>query len=743
MPNLPQDSHRVATNRIKNEKKVKKKRNTMRFIYTIFFACSIAASIAILVRSIKIGYIEGPHWLQCFERIRQEKVLVEPAIRGDIYATTGEPLRMSVAYYTLSLDLKAEGLLKLYKKYGERPILDTIAQMVCRNFPDIAQKKNRQLLVAEWQKEKRKGKRIVYPIQRPISYYEYNRFFADKYMSTYDSKGKRKGSSFYYRAFRSDNYYKRTSPLYNLADATIGTLDKDLNIGKSGFERGYDSILRGQDGSAKRTYVSRRPSRIITKPPVHGFDLYTTIDSYIQHVATQALEATLQECYGDFGSATVMETHTGRIVAMCNLDKKSSGRYVEDYNHACLDNIEPGSTFKAASMMIALDEKLVTPNETVDTGNGSWQYASYTISDTGNKHGVMTYTQAMAQSSNVAIAKMIVNGFEHRKEAYLERLKDLGFGLTLTTEIPGAQRSQIPELGEWDKTTLGWLAHGYRSMHPPLAILTFYNGIASGGKLYKPYFVDRIVTKSGKVHQSFQPTLLRDSLCSTQTIEQLRAMLRQVVIDGTGRTVNSPLIEICGKTGTSKRYNKKTRSYKNNGYYISFCGFFPADNPRYTALVTIAIPHGQPPASGPWSGGVVRAIAEAIASKSAQRNIDELLPVQKNSYPTAVASGRLSAISAFAAQQDVQLQTPHNIAPNTLVSVSVQKDGHWIATRKPSYKANVMPDLYGLPLKEAMPLLQKRGLSVHLHGRGHVVAQSIPPGTLINKSTPVIIQLEP
>ena len=259
--------------------------------------------------------------------------------------------------------------------------------------------------------------------------------------------------------------------------------------------------------------------------------------------------------------------------------------------------------------------------------------------------------------------------------------------------------------------------------------------------MLNPYLVDRIVDKSGRVIYSAQPKVLRDSICSDRTIEQLRHMLRGVVVDGTGKAVNSPLVSISGKTGTAQTLNAKTRTYEHCGHYVSFCGYFPSDNPRYSVISTVMLPPGAVYSAGQQPGAVVRAIAEAVASRGTARSVTEMVPKQDKLKGVHITSGRLGAISKFAAQEKADLEIDKKIQHETPVSVEEISEGKWRVRAHTDVPKNVMPNLVGFSVSEALYQLQIRGAKVRLMGQGHVIAQSRAYGMPLQKGDVIVLTL--
>lgn len=724
-----------------------KKRTQMRVVYLLFIFVSYISLFLIVASASKTGCVDGRKWVAVGNSLGVQGSQKELAQRGNIYAATGEPLRVTVTYYKLTLDLKADPLERLIKKFGERPVLDTLSQTIFKYFPELKQKTSKSQMLQEWMAVRRSGtKRNVRPIDRAISYEEYKAFFGDSVvMNRYDRNGKYRGARYYQKAFSTTHVYVRSSPYGTLADATIGAIHRETGQGRSGLEKYYNDILAGINGHSYQKLAARNQvARIVTSAPIHGCDIYTTIDPIIQAEVTQALQNTLRGSEARCGAAILMEVSTGRVVAIANLRKKRKDAVYKEYeNIACCDLREPGSTIKAASMVIALDRDLISLDEFVDVGNGYWSYGRSRVTDHNapNGYGAITYEQAFMKSSNVAMAKMIVNGFENDKEGFRDAFLKLGFDSLYCEEIPGAQHSKLDPVKYWDGASLAWAAFGYKSAHPPINILAFYNAIANGGKLLYPRFVDRIVDKSGVVRYSFQPKVLRDSICSDATLAKMHKILRLVVTDGTGKAVNSPLVSISGKTGTAQIYSEEKHNYQG-GHYISFCGFFPSENPRYSVMAVMDLPPDAPYYSaGLQTGGVVRAIAEAVTARGTARSISDVAPKRQKSEGARLLSGRLGEVSQFAAQEQMQLDIDQGLQHDTYVNIEPTSQGHWrVSPRQKSFHG-VVPDLINLPVSEAMYQLQLRGLRGRLVGQGHVIAQSPVAGSPATAGSIVTLSL--
>jgi cell division protein FtsI (penicillin-binding protein 3) len=329
-----------------------------------------------------------------------------------------------------------------------------------------------------------------------------------------------------------------------------------------------------------------------------------------------------------------MEVATGEIKAMCNLDRGSDLQYYEIANHAVI-RMEPGSTFKTIAMMAALDDGKFNIDDTLRVWKDGWNYHGATHRDAHPADTVYTIRQALAVSSNIALARMITDGYNGSAKKFVNKLKRMGLCDSIDYIIPGAHqpRINIPK----DTVTISRMAYGYSVELSPLQVLTFYNGIANDGRMISPVLVTEV--KDGKTTiESFETQTIKSNLCSKQTLEDIRASLLDVVWDndlGTAamnkwrqRKAQSDLVKIAGKTGTAQV--NENGKYFNNKHRMSFVGYFPADAPRYSCICVIHAPRNKGAYdSGLDCGSVVRKIAEKTMVYTSEYRIEDKQLVMK------------------------------------------------------------------------------------------------------------------
>jgi len=512
--------------------------------------------------------------------------------------------------------------------------------------------------------------------------------------------------------------------------------------GASGIELKYDSILKGTPGVKSRQKVQGRWIDIVELPAVDGWDVLTTIDINIQDIVEKALYAKLAETDAESGCAIIMETETGEVKAISNLDRVSTGVYAEGNPNAFSYMSEPGSTFKTISIMAALEDGVVTPLDSFYVGKGLYQYKGKWVRDhywqRGQDRGYLTVQEGIEISSNIVVAKTILKGYEKNPEKYVQRLWDMGITRKFDWDVPvkgkegtAVIRHPSDKSNPWSKTTLPWMSFGYETQVPPIYILMFYNGIANGGKMIKPFFTKAFI-KDGKVIEEFETEVVNPSLCSENTLKQIHEMLIGVIMNGTAKVVNSKSFQIAGKTGTAQIAS----GGRYSGHYVSFCGYFPADKPKYTCFVGIRKPKGIPSGGG-MPGMVFKNIAEEVYSLNmhltpSDCRVDSTL--QKNPHVKSGSYKKLAEVLSG-------LGMSFNELGKTTQWAKVTADSARINLTEIEIGDNIVPDVKGMGARDALFLLEKVGLRVSLNGSGKVTSQSLSPGTKAIKGSNIAIHL--
>lgn len=712
----------------------------MCYFLVVVMLCLVA--VAILLRAFNTAFIEKEKWEKVAESQKRENNVLPPA-RGNIYSTDGKLMATSAPRYYLYMDFKADCFTKPGPRYNsldtfkssKRNGLDSLAICLSRKLKDRTPAGYKAYLLRGLASQSRQ-----YPIYPgKVSYYDIKEISKFPFL--------RLGR------FRSGFYVKemvqRQKPFGSLASRTIGDVYGEIEAngitkGKNGLELQYDSLLRGEAGIGSKQRVGGTWTNVVEVEPVDGMDIRTTIDIDIQDITEKSLVDKLKEIDAESGTAVVMEVKTGEIKAITNMARVRDGIYYETKNHAVADEIEPGSTFKVASIMVALEDGVCTPEDTVDVGNGIYMYHGARMTDHNmNKggYGKITVAQSIWYSSNIGVAKVILKGYSENPTKYVEGLYRIGMNADLRLEIPGAGRAKIRRPDDkkryWSATTLPWMSFGYETQIPPIYTLTFFNAIANGGKMVRPMFTKEIM-ENGKTVQTFDTEVVKESICSDKTLKEIQEMLLGVVENGTGKAVHSDVVRIAGKTGTAQIASGGV--YRTSGHSVAFCGYFPADEPKYSCIVVIRRPRNGYPSGGTMSGGVVKAIAEKIYASHMPFNLNDMDPDSTAVLHPHPKSGDRRALENVLDELDIDLQNEAD--DSNWVSTSLDTFTHRLATHAIPIREGLVPNVVGMGAKDAVFLMEQAGLQVSLTGIGRVTRQSLNPGQRISRGQTVLLTLK-
>ena len=517
-----------------------------------------------------------------------------------------------------------------------------------------------------------------------------------------------------------------------------------------GIEGSCDYYLKGTPGKQTIQKMLGGEWKPVTGvegiAPKDGYDIQTTIDIEIQEAAEKALREQLAKGMNiEGGTAIVMEVKTGAIRAIANMKKMGNG-YDESYNYAIGDATEPGSVFKLMTLVSLLEDGHVTLEDPIDGSGGKWSYGGHTYSDT-HDYGMMDVKMALAKSSNVAFAKLAVANYEGKEQQYVDRLNSMKVGERFNLDIQGEARAAIYGPGDamWSRSSLSSMAIGYSTLLTPLHTLTFYNAIANDGKMMKPYFIENY-QENGVIVKNFGPQEISGSICSKETAKEARRALRYVVEVGTGKFMNKTKFPIAGKTGTSRIAYGGKQGYERNGYrryQASFAGFYPADNPKYSAIVVLY--SGDTRGNfygGSWAGPVFKEIAEHIYSTSTDWTPALDGKVKSKNNP-AVSTGRMDAQNKVLAELGIEYTKKGISEKNTSGWAEFRKDttGRLIA-RNYSTDNDSLVNVVNMGLKDAIYLLENNGYRVNFRGYGKVVEQTPAAGSRVEKNTVVKLKLQ-
>jgi cell division protein FtsI (penicillin-binding protein 3) len=527
----------------------------------------------------------------------------------------------------------------------------------------------------------------------------------------------------------------RDHPFGDIALRTLGIDEHHDGVYSSGIELQYDKELTGE--KVKKLY--RKLSGGASKPldtkeetVNSGKDIYTTIDINIQDVAEDALRKALTAHDAEHGCVILMETKTGRIKAIANLGKRDSANYHELYNYAVGEATEPGSTMKIATAASLMEDNLANNNTPVYCGNGVLEMPKgKEIKDhEAPETPTLTLKRVIETSSNVGMATIAKEFYVHEPSKFYEHLKTFGFTQPVQIELGGCAQPILNDPKEWSGVSAMYIAHGYELTLTPMHTLQFYNAIANNGVMVKPTLIEKIREYNQTV-DSAAPVILNPKLLSAKTVKQLKEILEGVVENGTATNLKTTYLKIAGKTGTAVINNHGYNGIKK--YQASFVGYFPANDPQYTMIVVINSPAKGSYYGNEAAGRVFREVADKVYSLSLDMHPIVNSAVSENIAPV-ITSGAKDDVTRLMKLFGVNVPDQND----DWIKISGSDNKNYTANE---IKADIVPDVVGMGLKDALYLLESRGLRVDFTGRGNVKGQSIDAGTKISKGQKITIQL--
>ncbi len=688
---------------------------------SIVYLGMLLVGLAILGKAFHLQVFEKETWDQEENSTIGHKV-IEPN-RGNIYSSDGRLLAVEVPYYEIRMDFRSESF--------TREIFDEGIDELSRSLSDLFGDRHWSLYKQEMVRARQAGNRY-FLVKRNVTYTQLQKV---KQFPIY-RLGQYKGGVIYVQQ------NQRVYPYEMLAKRTVGyTMSDGLNS-VVGLEGAYDEELRGVEGYR----LMRRIRGDIWMPisdaneiePKDGYDVVSTIDVDLQDVAENALYTQLEKHAADHGSVVLMEVATGKIRAIANLDRREDGSYHEDYNFAIGESTEPGSTFKLASVIALLEDGKVTPEDTVDVGNGVIYYYGQRMEDSGDEGlGKITLQRAFEASSNVGISKTVNEAYKERPEQFINRLYEIGLNRKLGIEIRGEGNPDIKYTDSplWSGVSLPWMSIGYEVRLTPLQILAMYNAVANDGKMVKPLFVEEM-RFHGKTVKRYNTEVLNNHICSRETLQQLRSMLEGVVESGTARNLSNSHYRIAGKTGTAQiSLNKE--GYNKSLYQASFVGYFPADDPRYSCIVVVNAPSKSIYYGNVVAGPIFRAITDRVYVREYGMQKGVLADAEMEIQAPYSKSGSGTDLESVFEYLKLPLESG---APGAeWVSTMSTPEGVVAAPRE--VPEALVPNVKDMGLQDALYLLEQKGCDVVVHGRGTVRNQSVLPGTVVRDGLVVTLEM--
>ena len=681
------------------------------FLFIVLFA------IAVVIKTGHIQFVEGEKWAAMGERISFDYKRVK-ATRGNIYSDNGSLLATSLPFYKVAFDA-TQPKDEVFNKG-----VDSLAYHLSRFFGDKSKTDYKHML----KDARATNKQYVILSRKRINYQE------KKMMMEWPifREGRLRGGAIF------EKIDVRYHPFANLSRRTIGYINE--NDKGAGLEYSFNEQLGGQDGYAYYQKIAGghwKPVFDATNvKAIDGLDLQTTLDINLQDVSETALHKAMMQHNADDGLVVVMDVKTGEVKAISNLSSNGRGGFSEKFNFATGQVFEPGSTFKLVTMIALLEDSPVELTDSIDTGNGSFTFYNKTVRDHEEGGlGMVTVQEAFEHSSNVAMAKLVDKHFGLRPQKFVDYLDKLKQSEPLGIQILGEQPPKIKRPGEkgWSGISLPWMAYGYGFETTPLHTLALYNAVANDGVMIKPVFV-KSIKKADEDEEIFATEVLNKSICSDKTLNKLKLLLEGVVENGTAKNIKGTHYRIAGKTGTAQILEKGHYTKK---YITSFVGYFPAHEPKYSAIVLIKNPRGWYQYGSSVAAPVFKEIADNIYSRDI--NLHQPMDIKKFAVQEV-----LPVIRAGNQQELTLLCNELGISNHSQTEeewVRSTRNGSGVNWKKAQASKELVPDVMGMTFRDAIFLLENSGLHVSYEGKGRVVKQSLTAGGRIGKGSRIYIKL--
>jgi cell division protein FtsI (penicillin-binding protein 3) len=694
--------------------------------YMIIAVVLTIIGFAIIGKALYIMTAKKQYWTEVADRLKRDSVSVKPT-RGNILSCDGQLMATSIPEYKIFMDFQAGAFADGDSLWTDK--VDSVCDGLSKIFPSITAHEFKVWLEAGKRKVNKNGsvgarhwpiwpKRIDYNTYTEVSQLPF--FNMPKYKS----------------GFHTEEFNARRRPFGSLALRTVGGMYGAKDSAYYGIELSYDSLLRGTPGITGRRKILNKYMNIPVTLPVDGCDIVTTIDVNMQDLAERSLLDMLKspQVNGEMGVAILMEVATGDVKAIVNMirtqDEQGNSRYVEAVNSAISYRCEPGSVFKVASFLVALDDEVVDTSYVIHTGCGVEMMHSRPMKDHNWRrggYGDINVARALEVSSNIGVSHVIDKFYGKEPERYVKGLYRVGIHEDLKLPLVGYLPPSIrmPEKNKrgqylnWSKTALPWMSIGYETQIAPINTVTFYNAIANNGKMMRPRFVKKVM-KNGETIAEYPPQVIKERIAKPKAIKTMQTILEHVVSQGLGRKAGSPLFKVAGKTGTAQVADQYGGYHSGiTRYWLSFAGYFPANDPKYSCIVCIK-KSGLPASGGGMSGVVFHHIAEGVMARYLKLSVDDAHDENSVIIPD-VKGGNADAANTVLDQLGINKRE---------------------AQPRHDYSLTVAPDVTGMGARDAVYQLERRGMKVRLHGRGKVKHQSFPAGKTITDGAECILTLE-
>ena len=716
-----------------------------------YFAIAVVLTLigfAIIGKAMYIMTIKKDYWTQVASRLKRDSVSVKPN-RGNILSCDGQLMASSIPEYKLFIDFQAGatdsvGNHKRDSLWQEN--IDTICHELNQIFPSRSAEEFKTHLLEGKKKVMKNGTVgarhwAIWP--RRV---DYNTFCEVRKLPIFCERPGVGG-------FHWEEFNARRKPFTTLARRTIGDLFGEIDSAKNGLELAFDKELRGTNGLMHRRKVLQKYLDIPVLNPVDGCDIITTIDVGMQDLAERAVIEELKEINGEMGVAILMEVKTGDVKAIVNMTRGGDGEYYEMVNNAISYRCEPGSVFKVASFLVALDDGVVDTSFVIHTGSGVMEMHGRPMKDHNWRRGGyqdINVARALEVSSNIGVSYVIDKYYGSNPKKYVEGLYRVGIHEDLKLPLMGYHTPSIrmPDTKTtdrskyWSKTTLPWMSIVYETQIAPINTVAFYNAIANDGKMMQPRFVKQLV-KDGQVIKEYEPVVLKEQIAKPKAIKTMQTILEHVVSQGLGKKAGSKSFKVAGKTGTAQVADQYGGYHSGTTrYWLSFAGYFPADNPRYSCIVCLK-KSGLPASGGGMSGVVFHHIAEGVMAQNLKLSVEDARDTTSRFIPD-VKNGNVMAADYVLGHLGVKTNVnwDGSYANGNPVWGTAVPQAKNVQLTQISTQRNIIPDLTGMGARDAVYLLESRGVKAIIKGRGKVKSQSIYSGTSIKQGMACELYME-
>ena len=717
--------------------KQEKKRVSRKYV-TLFLLMAVWGIFII----IKMGFVmfgERQYWNDVSKYMTPVNRVIEPR-RGNILSDEGLLLASSMKQYRIFLDFRTaeKDPVRAQKDQTRKDTLynNHLAEFA-RQMHEIFPKYSVQEFASHYEngfKSKSHSWPLLPGVSRnsyPISYNQYKSLAATVWL-------KPKYELWFYS---SESKISRQKPFGSLAARTIGSMYEAKDSARNGLELSFDSLLRGVPGRGHQEKVQNVSRMVADIPQIDGCDVHTTINVDMQDISEVALRKVMDNHNAASGIVVLMEVRTGDIKAMASLTKTSPGQFEEIQNNAVREIYEPGSTFKTVSMMVALDEGKFGITDSMYCENGKYYgFGGPNPMTDSHPNGWLDVPHILAESSNIGTSKLIHAAYKDNPESFVDGVYRTGINTHFGLQLTGTAAPVIRRDGYWDATRLPWMSIGYNTQLPVINTLAFYNGIANGGCMVAPRLVTS-VTREGDVVKEFPVEVVVRHMCKDETLQKIKSMLELVVIEGTGKNAGSKYFTVAGKTGTAQ-LSQGAAGYRDGPrrYMVSFCGYFPADNPQYSCIVSIRTDGGAA-GGATWAAPAFHEISEKVMASRNLRDVHEAMDSTRQFIPKVLPGDLAKAGIVLSGLGKKNLMRREDRKMADTVWGTVRSDSGRYVMNRVEYADGLVPDVRGMGASDALYLLEKMGFRVSVEGVGKVKSQSLQRNTGFKKGARIHLEL--